>query len=450
MFDQAVDPNLTVLIVGAGLGGLMLGAILESAGISYHILERTTEFRPLGSAMVVSGNILPVFEQLGIYDDLKRESLRHVSTDMYNMELKKLGGLSSKGHKIASKLYDVILRKVPAYKISMGKKVLRTKEHDNKVTVYCSDNTEYEGRILVGADGAYSAVRQDMYKKLEGEDRLPACDKEDFSIGYIATVGVASFPNAEKYPELSDDRAHFRTVIGNNYDSVGLATSPNNQICWGLQVQVDESTAREQRFRSSGWGPEAVEAMLQEFENFPCALGGTMKDIFDATPRDLISKVFLEEKVFQTWYNGRSVLLGDACHKMLPGGGQGAVVAMKDAVVLANCIYNMSDMSDHSISIAFASYYRQRHSEAEEMLSQSAQFSKIMHGHKWTERLLRVFTLKYAPDWLMQIVNNNSVANRPQINWLPLVEMHGSGQVLPQEGRSEAEKKPRAVSPWSI
>ncbi|KAF9151514.1 hypothetical protein BGX20_005390, partial [Mortierella sp. AD010] len=171
MSNQVNDPIPTVLIVGGGIGGLMLGAILESADIPYHILERATEYRPLGSAMVVTGNILPVFEQLGIYEDLKRVTMPHVSTDVYDMDLNILGGLGSKGHKIACgydvltiarpKLYDVILRKVPAHKISMGKKVLRTKEHDNKVIVYCSDNTEYEGRILVGADGAYSAVRQD-------------------------------------------------------------------------------------------------------------------------------------------------------------------------------------------------------------------------------------------------------------------------------------------------
>ncbi|KAF9992063.1 hypothetical protein BGZ80_008736, partial [Entomortierella chlamydospora] len=75
---------------------------------------------------------------------------------------------------------------------------------------------------------------------------------------------------------------------------------------------------------------------MKEYENFPCPYGGTMKDLFDTTPKHLISKIFLEEKVFQTWYHGRSVLIGDACHKLLPGGGEGAVMAMKDAVVLAN------------------------------------------------------------------------------------------------------------------
>ncbi|KAF9996627.1 hypothetical protein BGZ79_009632 [Entomortierella chlamydospora] len=95
-----------------------------------------------------------------------------------------------------------------------------------------------------------------------------------------------------------------------------------------------------------------------------------MKDIFDATPKDLISNVFLEEKVYQTWYHGRSVLIGD-----------GAVTAMKDAVVLANCIYNMSDISNKNIETAFASYYRQRYAEAQTRFKSSTIYSKIMYGH---------------------------------------------------------------------
>ncbi|KAF9101959.1 hypothetical protein BGX27_011246 [Mortierella sp. AM989] len=437
-----------VLIVGAGLGGLMLGAVLEKANISYHIFERAAEVRSLGSAIAISGNILPVFEQLGIYDELKNESLRHYEMDFYDTNIKHLGIISAKGHKKACgydylilarpRLYALLRRQVPDHKITMSKKVLRTKEHNGKVTVVCSDNTEYQCRIIVGADGAYSAVRQNMYNQLEKEGLLPACDMDGFSIGHITMVGIATPPNPEKYPELSEDRVHFRVMIGDGDESTVAVTAPDNQICWSLKRQLPALLAKEQQFRNSEWGPESIDAMLKDFENFPCAFGGTMKDLFDATPKNLISKVFLEEKVFQTWHHGRSVLLGDACHKMLPGAGQGAVMAMKDAIVLANCLYNMKDKSNRSVKAALDDYYSQRYQEAEIQLKNSASMSLVMYGQKWIQRFLRHLMLNYMPHWMLQRKFDNDLAYRPQINWLPLIENHGSGKVLPQVGREEA------------
>ncbi|KAG0263814.1 hypothetical protein BG011_008014 [Mortierella polycephala] len=61
-----------VLIIGAGLGGLMMGALLERVGITYQIFERANKVKPLGSAMSLGPNILPVFEQLGLMDELMK------------------------------------------------------------------------------------------------------------------------------------------------------------------------------------------------------------------------------------------------------------------------------------------------------------------------------------------------------------------------------------------
>lgn len=36
-----------------------------------------------------------------------------------------------------------------------------------------------------------------------------------------------------------------------------------------------------------------------------------MGDLFEATPDDLISRVYLEEKLFETWQHGRTALIGD-------------------------------------------------------------------------------------------------------------------------------------------
>ncbi|KAF8949045.1 hypothetical protein BGZ46_005224, partial [Entomortierella lignicola] len=221
-------------------------------------------------------------------------------------------------------------------------------------------------------------------------------------------VGVASPSNPEKIPELSEDRTHFRLIVGDSNES-------------GVSVQVPQNTSKDQHFKNSEWGPEAIDAMISEFQDLPCAFGGIMKDMFDTTPKNLISKVFLEEKVFQTWYSGRSVLIGDR-----------AVMAMKDAVVLANCLYGMKDRSSASIRSALDSYYKQRFPEAEAQLKNSANLSKLMSGQRWHERLSRYLILKYTPYWLMEIQQEKDFAARPQINWLPLVESQGTGKVLPQ------------------
>lgn len=77
-----------------------------------------------------------------------------------------------------------------------------------------------------------------------------------------------------------------------------------------------ESSKDDQSFRIDEWGPEATEAMCKEVRTFKVPGGKddkvlTIGDYIDRTPKDLISKVMLEEKVYETWYSGRAVLLGD-------------------------------------------------------------------------------------------------------------------------------------------
>ncbi|KAI7817018.1 hypothetical protein BC939DRAFT_467147 [Gamsiella multidivaricata] len=433
-----------VLIVGAGLGGLLLATLLERIDVPYHIFERATEMRSLGAAMTLGANILPVFEQLGLLEEIERVSLPCPWLEFYNGNMKQAGGIDLRGHKTVSgydnllfarpKLYELLRKQVPAEKITLGKKVLRAEEKDNKVHIHCSDNTSYHGDILIGADGAYSGVRQSLYKRLDEAGVLPKSDLESLSIAYVSMVGVATPPNPEKYPQLKDDYSHFSQVLGKDARSWGVFSVADNQICWGLSTQLSESEAKDQHFRNSEWGPESNEGTIKEFENLPIPWGGTMGDIFEATPKELTSKVFLEEKLFKTWYHSRTVLIGDACHKMLPGAGLGAVNAMQDAVVLANCIYNMKDASPKSFTAAFQEYYRQRYDRADEQLQRSGAMSKTMAGQTWTERLTRNIILNYIPDWIQQKGFAKAFEYRPQIAWLPLVENRGTGKVLPQEG----------------
>lgn len=69
--------------------------------------------------------------------------------------------------------------------------------------------------------------------------------------------------------------------------------------------------AKKEMFMNSEWGPEKNESFLREFQDGACPYGGTLKDLIDHTPKDLISKIYLEHKMFKTWFYKRSVLVGD-------------------------------------------------------------------------------------------------------------------------------------------
>ena len=76
---------------------------------------------------------------------------------------------------------------------------------------------------------------------------------------------------------------------------------------------LDKITNKEEDI-TLGWGPEAAMAMCEIVRDFPLPngpAGTTLGTLIDLTPKELISKVTLEEKIFTTWYSKRTVLMGD-------------------------------------------------------------------------------------------------------------------------------------------
>ncbi|KAF9994366.1 hypothetical protein BGZ79_000881 [Entomortierella chlamydospora] len=399
--------------------------------------------------MSLSVNIMPVFEQLGLLDELLKISVSYNYSTMYDADLNVLGSVGMVDQKkicgydkvifARPNLHDLLLKQVPANKITFGKRVLRTEEKDGQVLIHCSDNSIYSGDILIGADGAYSSIRQSIYKQLSEAGALPQSDMEDLSLGYSCLVGVTEPLDPAKYPQLKDDFAHFSAILGKQRYSWGVSNVPNNQICWILLIQFDDADeAAEQRFRNSEWGPESTDVMVKQFHDCLNPYGGTMGELIDATPKERRSKVFLEEKLFETWHHGRTALIGD-----------GAINAMQDAVILSNCLYDMPDKSPESIKKAFQDYVDQRYEHAKMQIDISKFLGKVFAGQSFFERLFRRVVLNYIPSWI-QARNNIKVSSyRPQLTWLPFAPNHGTGPVLPQRPSKryqEEQKRARATS----
>jgi hypothetical protein len=78
-----------------------------------------------------------------------------------------------------------------------------------------------------------------------------------------------------------------------------------------FEVLDSESLDRNDNFRSTSWGPEAAETMCNQVRHIRIRENMVLGDLIDKTPKDVICKVMLEEKIFKTWVYNRTVLIGD-------------------------------------------------------------------------------------------------------------------------------------------
>ncbi|KAF9947872.1 hypothetical protein BGZ72_010189 [Mortierella alpina] len=508
-----------VLIIGGGIGGLTLSILLEHARISYTVLERSASVRLLGSAIALGPGVLPLFEQLGLLDEIEKHS-RPVSRGMVWSEklvpIMDLDHRSTEKRVIARpKLYQILLSKVPASKIHMGKKVVsmiqepgpqngqQNDQLEYPVSVTCADGTQFFGDIVVGADGAYSATRQLLYQQIEDDfatassfktasassleeslmiEPLPASDKEVLSFTSTCLVGqTGAGLDRKKFNFVHGMDCRVGSIIGDNKPfSWSVFSMPDDSICWMVTEHLNEtlpshavttilstsrpasplshvadastpsppvsptssvsssapsssSSASDETYSSSEWGPHRVEVMCDRVGKFPipCGPGLTIQDLIDTTDKDKISKVMLEEKLFETWSYGRVVLIGDACHKMHPSAGLGAVAAIQDAAVLSDLLFHLPVRASlQDITNAFESYREDRYPIAQQSYEARYQMSHL-NEQSWISNFIRK-VMNNLPKWIWYRALDRLYEYRPQVSFLPKVDDRGDVPPLPQ------------------
>ncbi|KAF9359645.1 hypothetical protein BGX34_008226 [Mortierella sp. NVP85] len=449
--QPCINPTPTkarVIIVGAGIGGITMAALLERAGIEYQVFERAREVKPLGSALSIGANVMPLFAQLGVLDEILENAKPFGFSTGYNEQreatrtldyspAEMIGGFLP--HIIARPiLVDILSKLVPKHKILYSKKILSCKQDEEGVIIACSDNSSYQAEIVIGADGAYSGVRQNMYKQLAAQGRLPKGDAANLPFNSTCLVGQTRPLDPEVYPHLKDSHTWFETIIGEDKPYAWITfTTKFNTICWMVLQHLDEESSKESdTFRNTEWGPEAAEAMCKQIRDFPVPRNNmTLGDLIDNTPKELISKVMLEEKLFDTWYDGRIALIGD-----------GAVSAMQDAVTLANCIYELPENPTRTeIAKVFKDYQSERYPLAKNAYDTSHRLANVV-GNRWYNHLLRA-VMKFLPKSVFTRSLYVMYAYRPQVSFLPPVKDRGTIPPSPQASleRARASAAARAA-----
>ncbi|KAF9351387.1 hypothetical protein BGX26_010589 [Mortierella sp. AD094] len=435
-----------VTIVGGGIGGLSLANMLEKAGIECIVLEKASTIKALGSSLGLDASTLRVIEQLGLLEDFMKVSKPVRQFNFYNEAMQSTGVvdfscMTEIGGYPAIILdrpafYDCLLKNLPKEKILYGKKVTAIDQDEKSATVRCADGSVYTSDIVVGADGAYSAVRQNMYTELASKGKLSPSDAEPLSYDQHCLVGVSEPLDPKDHEMLRRETCDFEIVIPKSDPFYAIYMPlPGNRVSWAVIHNVPKAAAKDGEGRLSEWGPEASAEMIEFVRHQPSPFKGTLGDIIDKTNKDLISKIALEEKYFESWYNGRVVLLGDACHKVVPSAGLGANLAILDGVHLCNLIVDLPSPSHENVVLILEDYFEKRSSVAQAALDNARQFGKVMSDRGFVSELTRKVFFNYIPGWMNRWNNEKRLQFRPQLHFLPEVPDRGTPKAQPQEPR---------------
>jgi len=321
--------RLHVLIAGGGIGGLTTALALQQAGIRVSVYEQAPVLGEVGAGLTLASNGSLVLQHLGlgpVLDDLAvvpdHGAVKHYRTGRTlveiprgNTQVERFGAPYCQIHR--NDLHEALVAAVRSADpdcLHLGCTFEDFGQDANGVTALFSNARTVRGDLLVGCDGIRSTVRARLFGA--GEPRFT---------GYVAWRGLIPMERMTEAMIVPDSAVwigpgHFLTRYkirrGELLNYIGIARTNS----W-----VDE-----------GWSVRSsIDALLAEFRDFePVA-----RSILLATPPGQCFKWGLFERdPLPTWTSGRVTLLGDAAHPTTPFLGQGAVMALEDALLFARAV----------------------------------------------------------------------------------------------------------------
>eukprot|EP00933_Yihiella_yeosuensis_P022592 TRINITY_DN17777_c0_g1_i6.p1 TRINITY_DN17777_c0_g1~~TRINITY_DN17777_c0_g1_i6.p1 ORF type:complete len:471 (-),score=110.97 TRINITY_DN17777_c0_g1_i6:527-1939(-) len=204
------------------------------------------------------------------------------------------------------------------------------KKHSKKaVTVTLTDGTTIDAALLVGADGIFSMVRQQL--SLPG-DRL-------YYVGFIVVLGIVPTP----WDELGEEAEALILAKRRIFETVDGVTRfyampfTKNVTMWQLTFPYEERAARSMVKDTAAVKAEVLRRCGGWHEPIPALLNATTLDNMSGYP--VLDRDPLDPNVLRTSEEQRRVtLIGDAAHPMSPFKAQGANQALHDAVLLADIL----------------------------------------------------------------------------------------------------------------
>ena len=352
---------MRVIVVGAGIGGLATAVALGRRGHEVRLVERAPRFEAIGAGLLVAPNAVHALTSLGV--DLAGVAMPLETLDLCDASGRLLGSVDLR--RLAREfgpsygvtrptLHDALLAQVPtAVDVQLGSPVDGVMPDAGGVTV-TSDEQAWRADLVVGADGLHSRVREITC----GASKLRYA-------GETCWRGIAPVAAGARAVEHWGD---------------------------GTRVGVFPMTPATSYYYLLRSVPEGASAPpWEELRRAFAAYGGLAGEVLAAIDTLPPLQHDLLELDRPVWGTERVILLGDAAHAMTPNVGQGAAMAIEDAIVLARVL-------DDGVAGALTRYrtLRERRVRGVQLLARRTGMATKVRGRVPTA--LRDRLMRAAPD----------------------------------------------------
>lgn len=341
-------------ITGAGIGGLTLAVALQRKGIDVTVYEQAPHIKPLGAGLGLGANAVKAFTEIGIQHEvlkagkvLKKLSIKdkkgHVLTETDSEKISRKFGAVDNFTIHRADLHDVLLNHVRPESIRLDKQCIDFKQEPDGVLLRFQDRSTAYADHVIACDGIHSIFRT----------KLVPHSKSRYS-GYTCWRGVIDkLPSGMNMEETSETWGN-----GSRFGIVPLA---KDRIYWFACLNAPENDAKKKNYK--------VSDLLSHFGSFHEPVPSILRNTADD---QLIWGDIIDIKPLSRFAFNNIVLMGDAAHATTPNMGQGACMAIEDAVVLANLISSYSNVHD-----AFIKFETLRRPRTEKIVNGSWNLGRI-------------------------------------------------------------------------
>ncbi len=373
---------LDAVIAGAGPGGLTAAVALTRSGKRCLVVERVARDRlcaDVGGGYHVGSTTLAMLDALGAGDGCRRAGLRfrtfrtftHRGQPLMRMPIPATFDMVTLRR---SALQRVLLERVDEDLLRCGDGVESFTQDGDGVRVKLNSGEVLHSRLLIGADGVWSRVRQSLFG--DGPPRFAGVTCCWGRVPRRQVAAASDWPAEDAFSHLGPGASTAVAEIGGEMLWSAFWRTPS----------FDKSPDAETRKRR----------LLTRFSDWRRPI----PDLIESTPAEVIAEVGIWDRdPAPSWCQGRVALIGDAAHPMTPFLGQGANSAMLDAFVLVH------HLARQPLTEAFETYQARRKPQTDRNILTARRICDASTAERaWQRWLMRTAMRLSAPRWILSFM----------------------------------------------